>query len=112
MVGIAVGTSIYTRRLLKRYSRRVEEESFEEKSEAAKGLLKLSAKNPDYYGAVEVIRDEAVQALSRHKGFDSYYSSLSSIINRSNDILNKGTVSKEKFIEVQSTFLRLAAQKK
>lgn len=112
MVSIAFAISVYTRRLLKRYARRVEEESFEEKSETARGLLKLSAKNPDYYGAVEVIRDEAIQSLSRHKGFDSYYSSLSSFINRSNDILNKGTVSKEKFIGVQDAFLRLAAQKK
>jgi hypothetical protein len=112
MVGIAFATSIYTRRLLKRYARRVEEESFEERSEAARGLLKLSSKNPDYRGAVEVIRDEAIQALSRHKGFDSYYSSLSAFINRGNYILNKETVSKEKFIEVQSAFLRLSAQRK
>ena len=112
MVGIAFATSIYTRRLLKKYARRAEEESIEEKSEAAKGLLKLSAKKPNYYGAVEVIRDEGIQALSRHKGFDSYYSSLSSVINRSSDVLNKGNVSKEKFIEIQSAFLRTTVQRK
>ena len=112
IVGIAVVTSLYTRRMLKKRSIVIQEEYGYEKSESARGLAKLAAKIPDYSGAVSIIRDEAKAELPRHSAFDAQHIALNSLAADCTAVLNKGRVSKEKFVELQGTFLKINTSQK
>jgi hypothetical protein len=107
MLGIALITAIYTRRLLKKMTIPVQEVYAYEKSESAKGLARLSRKIPDYSGAVNIIRDEAKAELPRHSAFDAQHIALNSLIANCTATLNKGHVGKEKFVELQSALLKI-----
>ena len=107
MVGIAVVTGLYTRRLLRKMSIVSQEEYAYEKSESAKGLAKLGTKVPDYSGAVSIIRDEAKAELPRHSAFSTQHIALNSLVADCTSVLNKGRVSKEKFVELQGTLLKI-----
>jgi len=107
MLGMAVVTGLYTRRLLKKIATVVQEEYAYEKSESARGLAKLGARLPDYSGAVSIIRDEAKAELPRHSAFDPQHIALNSLAADCTAVLNKGRVSKEKFVELQGTLLKI-----
>jgi hypothetical protein len=107
MLGIVMITALYTRRLLKKTTIPIQEGYAYEKSESAKGLAKLGAKVPDYSGAVSIIRDEAKAELPRHSAFDAQHIALNSLVANCTAVLNKGRVSKEKFVELQSTLLKI-----
>ena len=110
MLGIAIGTSLYARRLLRKRAAAVEAE-VEGTSQVARGLAKLGASPPDYSGAVAIIRDEAKAALTGYYPLEKNAVALSSIVANCNTTLNKGRVGREKFIELQGSFLRIGAQK-
>ncbi|MCS4538347.1 MAG: hypothetical protein HYY67_05770 [Thaumarchaeota archaeon] len=107
MLGIAVVIGLYTRRLLKKMSIVIQEGYAYEKSETAKGLTKLGAKVPDYFGAVSIIRDEAKAELPRHSAYGAQHIALNSLVADCTAVLNKGRVSKEKFVELQGTLLKI-----
>lgn len=107
MLAIALVTGIYTRRLLKKLSVAIEEEHQYERSVSAKGLAKLAAKNPDYSGAVSIIRDEARADLPRHSAYDAQHIALNSLVADCTAALNKGRINKEKFVELQGALLKI-----
>ncbi|MBM3898143.1 MAG: hypothetical protein FJ358_06450 [Thaumarchaeota archaeon] len=107
ILGIAVITALYTRRLLKKMTIPNQEGYVYEKSESAKGLAKLGAKIPDYSGAVIIIREEAKAQLPRHSAFDAQHIALNSLIANCTAVLNKGRATKEKFVELQGTLLKI-----
>ena len=112
MLGITMVTALYTRRLLKKMAIPVQEVHVYEKSESAKGLVKLGAKVSDYSGAVKIIRDEAKAELPKHSAFDAQHIALNSLIADCTAALNKGRVGKEKFVELQSVLLKINTSKR
>lgn len=111
ILAIAVGMTLYTRRLLKKRSSGTDEEGIEGTSEVARGLERLGASTPDYSGAVSIIRDEAKGTLAGYYPLEKNALALSTIVSDCNGALNKGKVGREKFIELQGAYLRLNTQK-
>lgn len=111
ILAIAVGTTLYTRRMLKKTSAAIEAEGIEGTSEVARGLAKLGASTPDYSGAVSIIRDEAKAAFRGYYPLEKNAVTLSAIVADCNDALNKGKIGREKFIDLQGAYLRVNTQK-